>query len=194
MNLAQRGLILIAVLIVAALLAFPLRDAIYELVVIPAVICRLEPPIVLSFGFTGRLVVGNHFSCDRHACHEPWCHQSDSDKPEQSPSLPRARWEGLAIWMLRAEKGIYFKWLVANRRKALPIKCCSTGRAGARARSLRRCWETIGNCRAGGAAVPGSGLHRSFADFPNTGGRFATRQHTPLDLKVVEAVDFSKHR
>jgi hypothetical protein len=190
MNRTQRGLVLIAVLVVAALLAFPLRDAIYELIVIPAAFVAWNLQLfyrsfsqgiwwwVIFFLVLVMLVM----SLVPQARFRP--------RTETKPKPPQGQVEGLAIWILRAEKGIYFKWLIANRLGRLAYQMLLHRESG-RPRSVFA--PLLGNDWAPRKDVQQyleSGLHRSFADFPNTGGRFATPQHTPLDLKVVEAVDF----
>ena len=136
MNRTQRGLILIAVLIVAALLAFPLRDAIYEPGCHPGRACRLEPPIVLSFGFTGHLVVGNHFSCDRHACHEPGAASAIPTRLSPKPKPPQGQVGGPGDMDAQSRKGYLFH--VAGRE---PWKACLSNVAppGERAPALGLC-------------------------------------------------------
>jgi hypothetical protein len=98
--------------------------------------------------------------------------------------------EGLAIWLRRAEKGIYFKWLVANRLGKLAYQML-VHRENGRPRSVFA--PLLGNDWAPSKELQQyleTGLHGSFADFPSTAGRFTTPQHTPLDLNVLEAVDF----
>ena len=97
--------------------------------------------------------------------------------------------EGLAIWMLKAEKGIYFKWLVANRLGKLAYQMLLHRESG-RPRTvfmplLGADWEPKKDLQQ----YLETGLHGSFADFPNT-SRFSGHQQTPLDLPVGEAIEF----
>jgi hypothetical protein len=97
--------------------------------------------------------------------------------------------ENLATWLRKAEKGVYFKWLIANRLGKLAYQILLQRESG-RPRSifaplLSDDWEPTRELQQ----YLETGLHGSFADFPNT-GRFSPRQPTPLDLNVTEAVDF----
>jgi len=195
MNRTQRGLVLIAVLVVAALLAFPLRDAIYELIVIPAAFVAWNLQLfyrsfsqgiwwwVIFFLVLVMLVM----SLVPQARFRP--------RTETKPKPPQGQVEGLAIWILRAEKGIYFKWLIANRLGRLAYQMLLHRESG-RPRSVFA--PLLGNDWAPRKDVQQyleSGLHRSFADFPNTGGRFATPQQmgqitlAGLEIEVLTDTD-----
>lgn len=189
MTRIQRWLILVGVLIIAGLLAFPLRETIYETVVIPAafIVWNLELLYrslsqgtwwwVIVFLVLFMLV----FSLTPQPRFRP------REEPKAKP--PQGQVEGLAIWLRKAEKGIYFKWLVANRLGKLAYQILLQRESG-RPRSvfaplLGADWEPKKELQQ----YLETGLHGSFADFPNT-GRLLAHQPTPLDLPVAEAVDF----
>jgi hypothetical protein len=182
-------LISIGVLIIAGLLAFPLRETIYETVVIPAafILWNLELLYrsfsqgtwwwVIVFLVLFMLV----FSLAPQTRFRP--------REGQKAKPPQGQVEGLAIWLHKAEKGVYFKWLVANRLGKLAYQILLQRESG-RPRSvftpLRGVdWEPKKELQQ----YLETGLHGSFADFPQT-SRLSAHQPTPLDLRVAEAVDF----
>lgn len=186
----QRRLILLAALIVAGILAFPLRETIYETVVIPAayiawnlnllyrslsqgiwwwlliflVLFMLAFSLVPQIQFRGRAAT--------------------KGKPLAGPV------ESLALSMRKAESGTYFKWVIANRLGKLAYQILLHRESG-RPRSvfaplLGMDWEPSKELQT----YLETGLHGSFADFPQPKRAFGPPQKTPLDLDVAEAVAF----
>lgn len=189
MTRTRRWLIVSGVLIVAAILAFPLRDALFRTVVIPVAFITWNVNLfyrsfsqgtwwwVLTFLVLFMLV----FSLLTQPGFNP--RTILKSKPPQGPV------EGFAVWIRKAEKGIYFKWLVANRLGKLAYQILLHRESG-RPRSvfaplIGSDWEPRKELQS----YLETGLHGSFADFPNTGPLSAS-QSTPLDLPVLEAVDF----
>jgi hypothetical protein len=190
MTSARRWIILAGVLIIAGLIAFPLRDTIYETVVIPAAYIVWNLGLlyrslaqatwwwiilfIILFMLAFSLVPRSQFR--RRAVEKP--------KPLQGQV------ENLAISLRKAEQGIYFKWLVANRLGKLAYQILLHRESG-RPRSvfaplLGNGWEPSKELQK----YLEIGLHGSFADFPMTKRPLGTPQKTPLDLNVSEAVDF----
>jgi hypothetical protein len=95
-------------------------------------------------------------------------------KPELGPV------ETLALWLMRAHEGVYFKWLIARRLARLD-------------RELGEPSDRPATLAAMPAAVEeylDAGLNRSFADFPRAGRWYRHRAPTALDLNPKEAVDY----
>jgi hypothetical protein len=189
MTRMQRGLILVGVMIIAGLLAFPLRETIYETVVIPAafIVWNLEL-LYRSFSqgtWWWVIVALVLFMLVFSLAPQPRLRP----RQEQRSKPPQGQVEGLAIWLRKAEKGIYFKWLVANRLGKLAYQILvhrESGRPRSVFMPLRGAdWEPRQELQQ----YLETGLHGSFADFPHT-GRLSAHQSTPLDLDVAEAVDF----
>jgi hypothetical protein len=186
---ARRWLIAAAVLILAGLLAFPLREPIYRTIVIPAafIVWNLDL-LYRSFsqgawwwGTILLVFVMLVFSLVPHARF----HRREAVKPRS----PQGQVESLAVWLRKAERGIYFKWLVANRLGKLAYQVLLQRESG-RPRSVFAPlvgpdWEPSRELQA----YLETGLHGSFADYPAS-GRLSPHQPTPLDLNVSEAVDF----
>jgi hypothetical protein len=190
MNPVRRWLILIGVLIIAGILAFPLRETIYEIVVIPAAFVAWNLNLVYQSFSQGIwwwvLMFLVLFMIIFSLIPRPQLRPKSGPKPKP----PQGQVESLATWLRRAEGGIYFKWLVANRLGKLAYQILLQ-RENGRPRSVfaplvGEDWEPTKKLQK----YLETGLHGSFADFPNTRRRFSTRQPTPLDIEVGEAVDF----
>ncbi|HSQ39625.1 MAG TPA: hypothetical protein VLM78_05650 [Anaerolineales bacterium] len=108
----------------------------------------------------------------------------DVRKPAQGPL------QSLAGWFLRAPDGLYFKWLIAQRlgklsreliafnaRQAAPSAHEALGGAG---------WDPPEEV----AAYLESGLNGSFADYPRPRWPFQRPRPTPLDLDPETAIDY----
>jgi hypothetical protein len=189
MTPTRRGLILIAALMIAGLLAFPLRETIYRAVVIPVAYIVWNLNLVYQTFSQGvwwwviAFIV--FFMIVFSLMPRPQIRPRSGPKPRP----PQGQVESLSIWLRRAEHGIYFKWLVANRLGKLAYQILLHRESG-RPRSvfaplIGTDWEPSKDLQK----YLETGLHGSFADFPNR-GRFSAPQPTPLDLDVADAVDF----
>jgi hypothetical protein len=186
----RRRLILIGIILIAAILAFPLRDAIYGMVVVPASYVAWNLNLVYQSFSQGiwwwAIVFIVLFMIALSLAPRPQFRSRGGPrpKPAQGPV------ENLSAWLHRAESGVYFKWLVANRLGKLAYQIL-LHRENGRPRSvfaplIGTDWEPEKELQN----YLETGLHRSFADFPGSRRRFAPPPSTPLDLEVVKAVDF----
>lgn len=188
----RRWLILSGILIVAGILAFPMREIIYEMVVIPAAFIIWNLNLLyrsLSQGFWWWLVI---FVVLFMLAFSLVPRPTFRSRVQIKPRLYVGQVEALAVWLRKAERGIYFKWLIANRLGKLAYQILLQ-RENGRPRSvfaplLGTDWEPTKELQT----YLETGLHGSFADFPNARRRFGARQQTqtPLDLNIVEAVEF----
>jgi hypothetical protein len=186
----RRWLIILGALIIAGILAFPLRGAIYETVVIPAafilwnigLLYRSLPQgawwWVILFVVFFMLI----FSLLPEAKFRP--------RVEKKTKQQVGQVESLAVWLRKAEHGIYFKWLIANRLGKLAYQILVHRESG-RPRSvfaplIGDDWEPRQELQK----YLEIGLHGSFADFPHVKRPLGTVPKTPLDLDVAEAVEF----
>ena len=186
-----RWLALAGVVVIAALLAFPLRGIVNELIVVPiAYIFWLLGLLYLSthqvIWWIGILLVvliilGKSLLPDI--------------KPSRKLVTPirreRGKVENLATSLQKSNKGIYFKWLVANRLGKLTHDIL-VQRGNGKPRSVFA--PLTGE---GLEPTPEmqqyleKGLHGSFAEFPNTGNRyFVPPSKTSLDYDVAEVIEF----
>src|SRR5215208_5841960 len=189
-TLTRRRLILTGALLIAGILAFPLRETIYETVVIPAAFIAWNLGLLyrsFSQGIWWWIVVGIVlFMIAFSLVPRPQFRHRAEVKVK--PKVGQV--EGLAISLRKAERGIYFKWLVANRLGKLAYQTL-LHRENGRPRSvfaplIGTDWEPEKELQN----YLETGLHRSFADFPGSRKRFAPPPSTPLDLEVAKAVEF----
>ena len=186
-----RWLALAGVVVIAALLAFPLRGIVNELIVVP---------IAYIFWLLGLLYLSTHQVI--------WwigillvvlIILGKSLLPDIKPSRrlvthtrrQRGKVESLAASLQKSNKGIYFKWLVANRLGKLTHDILLQ-RGNGKPRSVFA--PLTGE---GLEPTPEmqqyleKGLHGSFAEFPNTGNRyFVPPSKTSLDHDVAEVIEF----
>ncbi len=190
MSPRRRWLLMVGVVVIAALLAFPLRDAIYETVVIPLAYVGWQLGLLyrslsqaIWWWLTAALVLFMLvFSL------LPKFEPTGREEPKPKPK--RGQVEDLAIWMGRARSGVYFKWLIANRLGKLAYQILLHRESG-RPRSvfaplLGMDWEPSNELRK----YLETGLHGSFSDFPTSKRPLATQPKTALDYEVSEAVGF----
>lgn len=190
MSQRRRWLIILGVLIIAALLAFPLRSAIYEMVVVPLAFLGWELGLFyhsLSQAVWWWLIFAIVFVMLIFSLLPDF-----KPRPREEPkSKPRhGQVQDLAIWLERAKSGIYFKWLIANRLGKLSYQILLQRESG-RPRSvfsplLGTDWEPSSDLRQ----YLETGLHGSFSDFPNTNPFLNTPPRTPLDYEIKNAVEF----
>jgi hypothetical protein len=190
MTRTRRLLILVSAVFIAGLLAFPLRGMIYEAIVIPAafiawnlnLLYRSYPQGIWWLVVVFIVIVMIAFSLAPRSV--------SGGRVEERRKPPQGQVESFARNLRRAEQGTYFKWVVANRLGKLAYNILSHRESG-KPRSvfdplLGSDWEPSKDLQN----YLESGLHGSFADFPSV-SRFSGRhQKTPLDMNVVEAVEF----
>lgn len=186
----QRRLILLAALVIAGILAFPLRDTIYETVVIPAAYIAWNLNLLyrsLSQGIWWWLLIFLVLFMLVFSL-VPQIQFRGRAEAKGKPLVGPV--ESLALSMRKAESGMYFKWVLANRLGKLAYQILLHRESG-RPRSVfaplvGMDWEPSRELQT----YLETGLHGSFADFPQPRRFLGTPQKTPLDLNVAEAVGF----
>lgn len=188
--MTRRRAALAGVLALALVLAFPLRQAVHQAIVIPAAY------VFWALGLFYRslsqdlwwiaLVLLVIFILGRSLM--PQLQPSAQVLPR--PKEARGQVQELARWLSRSKNGTYFKWLVANRLGKLAYQILLQ-RDNGKPRSVFQPltgpdWHPSADLQT----YLQAGLHRSFADFPHSRRFFASPAKSPLDLKVEEAVDF----
>jgi len=190
-----RWLVVAGVVVIAALLAFPLRGIVNELIVVPiAYIFWLLRLLYLSthqvIWWIAILIVVL-FILGKSLLPELKLPR----KPITPTRHQRGKVESLATSLQKSKKGIYFKWLVANRLGKL-MHDILVQRGNGKPRSV---FAPL----TGEGLEPTlemqqyleKGLHGSFAEFPNTGNRyFAPPSKTLLDHDVAEVIEFLESR
>jgi hypothetical protein len=186
----QRRLILAGALIIAALLAFPLRQAIYQTVVIPVAFIAWNLGLLyhsLSQGIWWWVIIFVIVFMLAFSL-EPQPKFRSRVEVKSKPQLGQV--ESLAIWLRKADRGVYFKWLIANRLGKLAYQLLLHRESG-RPRSVfaplvGADWQPSRDLQT----YLETGLHGSFADFPDSKRPLAAPEKTPLDLDILEAVEF----
>ena len=192
---SERWLAVAGVVIIAALLAFPLRGLVNEMIVVP---------IAYIFWLLGLLYLSTHqviwwigillvvlFILGKSLLPEI----KPSGKLITPTRRERGKVESLATSLQKSNKGIYFKWLVANRLGKLAHDIL-VQRGNGKPRS-----DFAPLTGEGLKPTPEmqqyleKGLHGSFAEFPNTGNRyFVPPSKTALDHDVAEVIEFLESR
>lgn len=186
----RRNLVLFGILIIALLIAFPLREAAYRAVIIPVAYAWwvlglvyhavdqsiwwfLALFLVLAALFRSLLPLGR---------------LGERMRFKARPVVGQV--EGLSVWVKRTERGIYFKWLLANRLGKIAHEVLAM-RMGGKTRSYfdplaGPDWEPGGKVQA----YLESGLRGSFADYPQGRRFFSKPEPTPLDQNMDEVIEF----
>lgn len=187
----QRWLPMLGVIVIAALLAFPLRAVVNQLVLVPiAYLLFLLKLLYVSLDqavwwlaavFGVLLILGQSLLPDL----KPVKKLIPFAKHE------RGTVETLAVALDKSQKGIYFKWLIANRLGRLAYEILLQREHG-KPRSVfapltSEGWEATLEVQE----YLERGLHGSFADFPNSRwGSFSPPEKTPLDHDVADVIEF----
>ena len=175
-----RWLLLLGIAIISAFLAYFLRQTVYDVVIIPLAYLLFVakyyyaaiPQLVIWSVLLGLLFLAVLWNLIPDV--RPTIRKEFEHRP------PEGQVEALAAWMMKARKGNYFKWQLANR-------------LGRIARRLNE--GSAGRTRLPSGREPvdkylDAGLNFSFVDFPSARSRFERPPRTPLDLDPREAVDF----
>lgn len=186
----RRWLIIGAMVVIAAILAFPMRGTIYDAVVIPAAY------VTWQFGFMYRslpeiawwwvifAIVLFMLVLSAMPRFKPAHREAPKPKPRHGQV------EDLSAWLGRAKSGVYFKWLVANRLGKLAYQILLQRESG-RPRSVfsplvGEDWQPSKELQE----YLETGLHGSFSDFSSSRGFLTVQPRTPLDYDVKNAVEF----
>jgi hypothetical protein len=186
----RRALIVTGILLLAVLLAFPLRDAVHEVIVIPVAFLLWTLGLLYHalpqyiWWILVLLAVSYLFIKSLVPVRKP------RERPAQTRKPPVGQVENLATWIHRSQRGTYNKWLVANRLGKLAHQILVQRDSG-RPRSLFEPldgpdWDASPEL----AEYIHSGLQGSFANYPRQKNPIAPPVKTPLDYDVAEAVEF----
>ena len=187
----RRGLIIAGVVVIALLLAFPLRNVVYEMIILPLAYILWVLGLIYHSLDQGIwwvvLIVVVLIVLLRSVLPE--------GKPKQKAfsykKVERGQVESLAVAMQRVSHGVYFKWLVANRLGKLAHQIL-VQRSYGKPRSVfaplvAEDWEPTPAIQH----YLERGLHGSFADYPNKRfGFYNPPDKTPLDQDVNAVVEF----
>jgi len=187
----RRWLVVGGVIVSAALLAFPLRGIVHQLIVVPlayllwalGLLYLVLPQVLWWIGVVliVLFILGKSLLPDVKFVRKI------------IPIIKREQGnvEGLAAAIQKSDKGIYFKWLVANRLGRLAYQFLLQREHG-KPRSVFAPLTAEGwDSEPAVQQYLEKGLHGSFAEFPNSNWNyFAPPERTPLDHDVAEVVEF----
>ena len=189
--MTRRAFLVLGVVFSGALLAFPLREAVHQLIVVPLAylfwllgLIYLALPQILWWLVVMLLVL---FLLGKSLLVEV----KSVRMPLLTPRRERGKVESLATSIKKSSRGIYFKWLVANRLGKLAHQILEQ-RENGKPRSvfaplIGEGWEPDEGLRQ----YLEKGLHGSFADFPDSGRKFfSSPPKTSLDHDVAIAIGF----
>jgi len=186
----RRSLILGAIVVIAAILAFPMRGTIYNAVVIPAAFIGWQLGLMYhalpQIAWWWLIVVIIFFLLIYSSL--PTLKPPGREEPKPQPRHGQV--EDLSIWLGRTKKGVYFKWLVANRLGKLAYQILLHRESG-RPRTVFQPlagedWRPSSDLQA----YLETGLHGSFSEFSGPKHPLASQPKTPLDYDVRNAVEF----
>lgn len=173
-------------------LAFFLQDLVYRNLIIPLAYIwwtlehayRLVPQLflwMLLLAVVFMLIIGNL------AMEAPRTHRRGV-----KAQPVRGRVELMTAWLIGADKGNYFKWLIANRLSGIAREV--EGGPGRHPRTDFGVTRPAVSSDSGGRQALedylDAGLNQSFGEYPNPRHWFQRRRPTPLDLDPAEAVDY----
>lgn len=187
---ARRIVALTGILAVSILLAFPLRDAMYEMVIVPAayvwwLLGLLYRAVDQSFWWVIALALVL-IALARTLLPAGGMRNRIRLKPR--PVVGQV--ENLSGWVKRTERGIYFKWLVANRLGRIAHEILAR-RLGVQSRAFFDPLEGPDwSPRPSVRAYLETGLGGSFADYPQNNVPFSRPAPTPLDHDVSEVIAY----
>lgn len=186
----RRWLIMGAIVVIAAILAFPMRATIFNVIVIPlafigwnlGLLYRSLPEMFWWWALIVVIFFMLVFSMI------PPFKPAPKARPKSAPR--RGQVEDFSIWLGRTKGGVYFKWLVANRLGKLAYQILLQRESG-RPRSvfaplMGEDWEPSRELQQ----YLETGLHGSFSDFSGSHRPWVAQPKTPLDYEVREAVEF----
>ncbi len=190
MTRTRRLLLVLGLLIVTGLLAWVLRSIIYQVVILPVAFLGFQLNIwyhSFSQGLWWWLIIVIVLFMLVFSLIPP---EKIGEQKRTKSKPKRGQVEQLSMEMGRSKSGQYFKWIVANRLGKLAYQILLHRESG-RPRSvfaplLGEGWQPSQELQA----YLETGLHGSFADFPNSRNPFETPRQTPLDHDVAGVVEF----
>ncbi len=170
--------LVIGIVVVSAVLGYVLRDIVYQLVVVPVAYVLW----ILYFYYTAipQLAIWTVLLAVLLLA-VVWILLPDAPvrgRKEIIRPEPQGEVEALTVWMMKARRGNYFKWQLANRM----------------GRIVRQVGELSGGRQpSGDEAVENyldAGMNYSFVDFPTPRGYLTRPTPTPLDADPKRVVDY----
>jgi hypothetical protein len=186
----QRIIAMAGILIIAALLAFPLRGTVFRMLIVPLayvfwVLGLLYRAVHQSIWWAAALLLTLFILVQSLF---PKVKPAESIRHKTKPVIGQV--ESLAVWLKKTERGTYFKWLIAHRLGRIAHQILEN-RATGKPRSFFD--PLTGPDWAPDPSIQAyleAGLKGSFADYPQKARWFTSPAHTPLDHDVKDVIQF----
>lgn len=186
----RRALIILGIVAVSLILAFPLRDAVFAAVIVPLAYLFWLMGLVyrsvhqsLWWSIASILVL---FIVLRGLV--PQTRRKKRPPPEIENATGQI--ETLADAMKKADRGVYYKWMIANRIGRIAHQILSQRETG-RERAL---FDPLAgpdwNPNAGVRSYLEAGLQGSFADYPQKNRYISQTISTPMDHDMQEVIEY----
>ena len=186
----RRTLIILGIVAISLILAFPLRDAVFAAVIVPAayvfwLLGLVYRSVHQSLWWTVASVIVL-FIVLRGLV--PQSRRKKRTPPEAEETTGQI--ETLAAAMKKTDRGIYYKWMVANRIGRIAHQILSQRETG-KERSLfdplaGPDWDPNDKVRS----YLEAGLQGSFADYPLKNRYFSRAVSTPMDHDMKEVIEY----
>ena len=186
----QRTFAMIGIVGILLLLAFPLRDAVFRIVIVPLaylfwilglVYRAVHQAIWWAVALLFVLFLLSRSLLPKFTIRERF-------RLKKKPVVGQV--ESLTVWLKKTERGTYFKWLIANRLGKIANQIL----ANRSTRKQRSFFDPL----TGPDWMPDprvqsyleAGLQGSFADYPQKGRFFSRRVQTPMDHDINDVVQY----
>jgi hypothetical protein len=187
----RRGLIASGVVIIAFLLAFPLRGVVYEIVVLPLAYIWWVLSLVYRSLDQGIWWVVLIVIVLIVLIQSMLPQGKPVPKTISYKKVGRGQVETLAVSLQRVDRGVYFKWTIANRLGKLAHQILAQRSYGKPRSVFAPLMDKDWNPPQAIQVYLEKGLHGSFADYPNKRlGFYTPPDKTPLDQDVTTVVEF----
>ena len=180
----------IGIVTIALTLAFPLRDAVFESIVVP--LAYIFWALGLAYRalhqgvwwwlalFFVLLIISRSLV--------PQIKKEKKNPLKKKPAVGQV--ENLAGWIAKTKRGTYFKWLIANRLGKVANQILSNRSSGKQRSFFDPITGPDWSPDQGVQSYLEAGLHKSFADFPQKKWFFSSPKPTSLDHDMREVIQY----
>jgi hypothetical protein len=186
----QRLFAIIGIGLIALLLAFPLRDAVFRAVVVPLAyllwVLGIAYHAVHQVIWWTVILLLVLFLTSRSLL--PKFKVRERFQLKKKPVVGQV--ESLASWLKKTEQGVYFKWLIANRLGKIANQILANRSTGKQRSFFDPLAGPDWTPNSGVQSYLESGLHGSFSDYPQKRRAFSKPKQTPIDHDLHEVVEY----
>jgi len=186
----QRIFAMAGIIGIALLLAFPLRSAVFNTIIVPLayvfwLLGLVYRAVHQTIWWAVVLLLILYILLRSLSLKFKFGRRSRADKEPI-----RGQVEGLADWIRKTERGMYFKWLFANRLGRVAHRILANRSTGERRSFFDPLTGPDWRPDPSVQSYLESGLQSSFADYPRKRSFFSPPSKTPLDHDLTEIVRY----